>query len=130
MFYLIGGFLLFVVLLLIIIIIVFKKSPAAEEELVPVPKQTLSSLVQTLKTEKSDLSKIEESLEIMLKRYPFPENDQEAEEHYKFVYFFARNPLSTAKLIVQMQKRLCEANPKHAKAIEDFQMRGVDARKK
>jgi len=130
MLYLIGGFLLFVVLLLVVIIFVFKKSPAQEEPVAKAPKQTLTMLIKTLKTEKSDLRKIEEALEIMLKNYPFPENDNEAEEHFKFVYFFAKNPLPSAKLIVQMQKKLCEANPKHAKAIEDFQVRGVDARKK
>ena len=130
MLYLVGGFLLFIVLLIIIIIFVFKKSPAAPKEAVSTPKQTLKSLIEILKTEKSDLSKVEKTLEIMLKSYPFPENDTDAEDHFKFVYYFAKNPLPSAKLIVQMQKKLCEANQKHAKAIEDFQVRGVDARKK
>jgi len=130
MLYLIGGFLLFVVLLLVLILFVFKKAPTSEEKVVKAPKQTLEMLVKILKTEKSDLSKVEDALETMLKSYPFPENDKEAEEHFKFVYFFAKNPLPSARLIVQMQKKLCEANPKHAKAIEDFQVRGVDARKK
>ncbi len=130
MLYLIGGFLLFVVLLLVVIIFVFKKSPPSEAEPVKKEQMSLSQLIKTLKTEKSDLSKIEKTLEVMLKSYPFPDNEKEAEEHFKFVYFFAKNPLPSAKLIVQMQKKLCEKNPKHAKAIEDFQVRGVDARKK
>jgi len=130
MLYLIGGFILFVVLLLVIILFVFKKSPKPQEVVKKAPEQTLNMLVQTLKTEKSDLDKIEKTLELMLKNYPFPENEKEAEEHFKFVYFFAKNPLPSARLIVQMQKKLCEANPKYAKAIEDFQVRGVDARKK
>lgn len=128
MLYLIGGFLLFVVLLLVLILFVFKKAPV-EEKVILKPKQTLKSLIDILKTEKKDLFKVEDTLAIMLKSYPFPENDKEAEEHFKFVYYFAKNPLPTAKLIVQMQKKLCEANPKHAKSIEDFQVRGVDARK-
>ncbi len=130
MLYLIGGFFLFVVLLLVVIIFIFKKSPPSEVEPIKKAQMSLSQLIKTLKIEKSDLSKIEKTLEIMLKSYPFPEDEKEAEEHFKFVYFFAKNPLPSAKLIVKMQKELFEKNPKHAKAIEDFQVRGVDARKK
>ena len=66
----------------------------------------------------------------MTKNFPFPENENEANQYFEFVYFFAKNPLTTAKLIVKMQKDLSDANPKYKKQIEDFQMRGVEARQR
>ena len=133
MFYLIGFFLLFVLLLLVIIYFVFKKSKPEVCEINPEPKQastyTLESLIKVLKTEKKDASVIDDALEKMVGSFPFPDNEKEAGQHFKFVYFYAKNPLATAKMIVQMQKKVSLANPKHAKQIEEFQMRGVDARK-
>ncbi len=132
--YLIGSFLLFVLLLLVLILYVFKRSKRQSNKADEQPKNknelTLDAMIKILKTEKKELSKIEGIVEKMAKNFPFPENDREANKHFEFVYFYAKNPLSTAKMIVQMQKILTEANPKYAKQIEDFQMRGVDARAK
>lgn len=91
---------------------------------------SLESLLEVVKTEKNDVSKINDTLETMLDSFPFPENKNHAGEYFKYVYYYAKNPLTTAKMIVQMQKRLTQVNPEYAKQIEDFQMRGVDARKK
>jgi len=134
MLYLIGFFLLFIILLFIIVLFVFKKSknPSCEIEDKPAPTITftLESLIKTLKTEKKELSKIDGLVEKVAQNFPFPENEKEASQHFEFVYFYAKNPLPTAKMIVQMQKILTLANPKYAKQIEEFQMRGVEARKK
>lgn len=130
MLYLIGFFLLFVLFLLVIIVFVFKKSKTPVSDVKVKPAMTLESLVETLKTEKTDKKIIDGILEKMLKNFPFPENERDANRHFEFVYFYARNPLSTAKMIVHMQKELSQANPKHAKLIEEFQMRGVEVRKK
>jgi len=134
MLYLVGFFLLFVVIMFIIIMFILKKSKKQEYETQPQPDNTigftLESLVNTLKTEKKELAKIDGLVEKMVQNFPFPDDEKEANKHFEFVYFYAKNPLPTAKMIVQMQKTLTEANPKHAKLIEEFQMRGVDARKK
>jgi len=134
MLYLVGFFLLFVVIMFIIIMFILKKSKKQEYETQPQPDNTISftleSLVNTLKTEKKELAKIDGLVEKMVQNFPFPDDEKEANKHFEFVYFYAKNPLPTAKMIVQMQKTLTEANPKHAKLIEEFQMRGVDARKK
>jgi len=132
MLYLIGFFLLFVVVLLIIIILVFKKSKPQSCELTEKSKPvlTLESIIKILKNEKNDKDKVNSLVEEMAKKFPFPENEKEANKHFEFVYFYAKNPLPTAKKIVEMQKILSYANPKYAKQIEDFQMRGVEARKK
>lgn len=129
MLYLIGSFLLFILLLLVIIVFVFKKSKAPVAEVKAKPAMTVESLVETLKTEKTDRKIIDGLLEKMLKNFPFPENERDANKHFEFVYRYAKNPLSTAKMIVHMQKELSQVNPKHAKLIEEFQMRGVEARK-
>lgn len=131
MLYMIGAFLVFVLFLLVVIIFVLRKSKPAEGELSPKKdpaSETVDSFIKILKTEKKDLGKIEGLVEKMAKEFPFPENENEAKKYYEFVYFYAKNPLSTAKMIVQMQKILSRVNPKYAKQIEDFQMRGVDAR--
>jgi len=131
MLYLVGFFLLFIIILIVITVVVFKKSkpPACEIEQKPKKSLGLDDLLKILKTQKKEVSKIEEALALMCKNFPFPENENEANKHFEFVYFFAKNPLSSAKLIVKMQKDLTAVNPKYAKQIEDFQMRGVEARK-
>jgi len=130
--WLIGSFILFILLFLIVIVFVFKKTKSAEVPSQPVKKMniTLDSLIQILKTEKKDTSKVEDTLAKVVSSFPFPENENDANEHLKYVYFYAKNPLTTAKMIVQMQKRLSEINPRYAKQIENFQMIGVEARKK
>lgn len=130
MLYLIGFFLLFILILLVIVMFVFKKPkpPAVETKAKPVI--TLESLIETLKKEKTDKKVIEGLLEKMMADFPFPDNERDANRHYEFVYFYARNPLPTAKMIVRMQQELSKINPKHSKLIEEFQMRGVEARKK
>lgn len=131
MFYMIVGFALFVVLLLVIVMLVFKKSEPEDDVVVQKkPSRTIDKLIEVLKQENKDVNKVEDALNNMIESFPFPEDDQEAQSHFKFVYFYAKNPLTTAKMIVQMQKKLSLINPKYAKSIEDFQMRGVDARKK
>ncbi len=134
MLYLIGFFLLFILLLLLIIIFVFKKSkktsPETEERPAQKSASSLEGLINILKTEKQDKSKIDETLDTMVKDFPFPQNEKDAHDHFKYVYFYAKNPLSTAKMIVQMQKQLTQINPKYIKQIEAYQMRGVEARKK
>ena len=130
--WLIGAFILFILLFLIIIVFLFKKSKKTEAPSRPVkkPEVTLESLTKVLKTEVKEVAKVEEALNEVVKRFPFPESEHEANEHFKFVYFYAKNPLTTAKMIVKMQKKLSQANPKYAKQIENFQMIGVDARNK
>ena len=131
MLWLIGFFIVFIIILLIIIVVVSNKSKTEVCEIRPKIKVdcSLESLINTLKTEKSDISKINATLEKMLLGFPFPENKNDAGEYFKYVYFYAKNPLTSAKMIVQMQKKLTQANPEYAKQIEDFQMRGVDSRK-
>ncbi len=134
MLYLIGFFIVFIVFILIIVFIIFKKSPPAPIVTTPEPVHdgslTLESLISILQHETKERSKIESALEKMAKRFPFPENEKEASEYFKFVYYYARSPLSSAKMIVNMQKLLTQRNPKYAKQIESFQMRGVEARNK
>ena len=134
MLYLVGFFLLFIIILIVITITVFKKAKPQICEIDPQQKKdktvTLDDLLKTLKTEKKELSKIEEALNVMQKKFPFPENEKDANKHFEFVYFFAKNPLPGAKLIVKMQKDLTLVNSKYSKQIEEFQMRGVEARKK
>jgi len=132
MLYLIGFFLLFIIILIVITLVVFKKSKPKSCEVAPKTvsnPRSLDELVKTVKTQKEELSKIEEALSVMCQQFPFPENENEANKHFEFVYFFAKNPLSSAKLIVKMQKDLTSVNPRYAKQIEEFQMRGVEARK-
>lgn len=134
MLYFIVFFIVLIIFLLIIVFFVFKKSKPEPSETVPQTKTsagvTLDSLINTLKSEKKELSKIEEALEKMAKGFPFPENENEASEYFKFVYYYAKNPLTSAKMIVEMQKKLTLKNPKYAKQIEEYQMRGIDARSK
>ena len=66
----------------------------------------------------------------MADEFPFPQKEKDANLHLKFVYFYAKNPLTTAKMIVEMQKALTLINPKYAKQIETYQMSGVESRKK
>ncbi len=132
MIYLIGFFLVFILILLVVIIFVFKRSKPQSHEtpLSEIPEEvTISDLIKTLKTEKKDKSKVEKTLSTMVKSFPFPQNEYDANEHFKYVYFYAKNPLTDAKMIVNMQHRLSEANPKYAKQIETFQMQGVESRK-
>ena len=131
MLYLVGFFLLFIIILIIITFVVFKKSKPQVCDIDPKPTKvlTLDDLLKTLKTQKEEVSKVEEALSLMCKNFPFPDKEKDANKHFEFVYFFAKNPLSSAKLIVKMQKELTAVNPKYAKQIEDFQMRGVEARK-
>jgi len=130
--WLIGSFILFILLFLIVIIFVFKKAkrPVSPSEPVQQDNITLESLIKILKTETKDISKIEDALNKLIKQFPFPKDENAANEHFKFVYFYAKNPLTTAKMIVKMQHRLSDANPQYAKQIENFQMIGVEARKK
>ncbi|MFC2073641.1 hypothetical protein ACFLR3_00165 [Campylobacterota bacterium] len=130
--WLIGSFILFILLLLIVVILVFKKSKPSEIPSAPVKKTkiTLESLTQVLKNEKKEITKIEDALDKMASSFPFPDNEKDANDHFKFVYFYAKNPLTDAKMIVKMQKKLSQINPKYAKQIENFQMIGVEARKK
>ncbi len=130
--WLIGFFILFVLLLLIVVIFVFKRSKPSEVPSAPVKKEeiTLESLTQVLKNETKEMARVEDALNKMAKYFPFPENERDANDHFKFVYFYAKNPLTNAKMIVQMQKKLSAINPKYAKQIENFQMIGVEARKK
>ena len=130
--WLIGSFILFVLLFLVVIVFIFKKSKKTEVVSVSVkkPEVTLESLTKILKTEMKEVAKVEAALNEVINRFPFPENEQEANKHFKFVYFYAKNPLTTAKMIVKMQQKLSQANPKYAKQIENFQMIGVDARNK
>jgi len=129
MLYMIGGFILFILLLFVVVVFVFKKSDTVEPAEVQVKKQSLEKLVEILKNEKKDISIINETLEKMIKNYPFPEDAKDAKDHFRFIYFYAKNPLPNAKMIVSMQKQLSENNPKHSQMIEEFQMRGVEARK-
>ncbi|MBE0498223.1 MAG: hypothetical protein IBX43_03165 [Campylobacterales bacterium] len=134
MLYLIGFFIVFIVFILIIVFIIFKKSPSEPviKTLEPAHdgKVTLESLISILQHETKERSKIENALVKMEKSFPFPEDEKEANDYFKFVYYYARSPLSSAKMIVNMQKMLTMRNPKYAKQIEAFQMRGVDARNK
>lgn len=134
MLYLIGFFIVFIVFILIIVFIIFKKSPPEPVISTPEPlddvRVTLDSLISVLQHETKERSKIEKALDKMLKSFPFPEDEKEANEYFKFVYYYARSPLSSAKMIVNMQKMLTMRNPKYAKQIEAFQMRGVEARNK
>jgi len=90
---------------------------------------TLDMLLATVKNSKLSLGEMEKALSTMLEKFPFPESERDANQYFEFVYFFAKNPLTTAKLIVKMQKDLSVKNPKYKKQIEDYQMRGVEARK-
>jgi len=91
--------------------------------------QSLEDLIQVVKTQKHDLHMIESALRTMIMNFPFPEDASKANKHLEFVYYFTKNPLCTAKLIVKMQKELSRVNPKYAKQIESYQMLAVDARK-
>lgn len=133
MLYMVGAFLFFVLFLLILILFVFKKSKKTESE-IPLsvkktPAQLLDVYLTILKTEKNDRTKIEGMVDSVARQLPFPDNESEANKYFEFVYFYAKNPLTSAKMVVYMHKVLSEANPKYTKQIEDFQMRGVDARK-
>lgn len=130
MLYIVGFFLLFIIVLVIITVSVLRKSKSKDDGVQEQKHKpfTLDDLLKILKTQKQDRAKIEEVLVLMTENFPFPENENEANKYFEFVYFFAKNPLTTAKLIVKMQKDLSEANPKYKKQIEDFQMRGVEAR--
>ncbi len=130
--WLIGSFILFILLLLVVVVFVFKRAKSSKVSFEPEEKEnvTLESLIEILKREKKEVSKIEGALNKVVSSFPFPENENDANEYFKFVYFYAKNPLTTAKMIVKMQHRLSEANPKYAKQIEEFQMIGVDARSK
>jgi len=133
MLYLIGFFVLFILILIIITIIVFKKSKPQVCEINPQKEKenemTLDMLLKTVKSSKSSLNEMEIALSVMAQNFPFPEQEDEANKYFEFVYFFSKHPLTTAKIIVKMQKELTLKNPKYTKQIEDFQMRGVDARK-
>ncbi|PHR56731.1 MAG: hypothetical protein COA44_07725 [Arcobacter sp.] len=133
MLYLVGFFILFIIILIVITIMVFKKSkPEAckiESELKKEKVISLDMLLKTVKSSKSDLAEMQKALCVMGQKFPFPENEDEANPYFEFVYFFAKHPSSTAKLIVKMQKELALQNTKYKKQIEDFQMRGVEARK-
>jgi len=133
MLYMVGAFLFFVLFLLVIILFVFKKSKKTETKISTsvkkTPAQKLDAYLKILKTEKNDHTKIEGMVDAVAKELPFPQNESEANKYFEFVYFYAKNPLTTAKMVVYMHKALSEANPKYTKQIEDFQMRGVDARK-
>ncbi|MDF1880936.1 hypothetical protein JHD50_06395 [Sulfurimonas sp. MAG313] len=111
---------------------VFKRSKAKTYKTKPpveAKKQlSLEELISIVKTQATDVEKMDEALSLMSKNFPFPSNENDAKQHFKFVYLFAKNPLSNAKLIVKMQKDLSSINPKYSKQIEDFQMRGVNAR--
>lgn len=133
MLYLVGFFILFIIILIVITIVVFKKSKPQECKISPEAKVekviSLEMLLQTVKNSKTDLAEIEKALSLMVEKFPFPENEDKANQYFEFVYFFSKNPLTTAKLIVKMQKELTLKNPKYTRQIEDFQMRGVEARK-
>ena len=90
---------------------------------------SLDELIKIVKTQKQDVKEVEKTLAFMVDKYPFPEDETKANKHFEFVYFFAKNSLCTAKLIVKMQKELSAANPKYTKQIENYQMLAVDARK-
>ena len=132
MLWLIGFFIVFIIILLVVIVAVSRKPKPDAYEVTPKIKVdcSLESLIEVLKSETTEISKVNETLEKMILGFPFPENKNQAGEHFKYVYFYAKNPLTTAKMIVQMQKRLTQDNPQYAKQIEDFQMRGVESRKK
>jgi hypothetical protein len=133
MLYMIGAFLLFVLFLLILIVYVLKRPKNKERTSTPISStkdtQTIDAFIKVLKTEKKDRSVIEGMVDKVANEFPFPQDEREATKYFEFVYFYAKNPLTTAKMIVYMDKALRLANPKYAKQIEDFQMRGVDARK-
>ncbi len=130
--WLIGAFILFILLFLIIVVFVFKRAKRVDVPSEPVkPKDvTLESLTQILKRETKEIARVEDALDTVVKNFPFPKDEKQANEHFKFVYFYAKNPLTTAKMIVKMQHRLSEANPQYAKQIENFQMIGIEARNK
>lgn len=132
MIYLAGFFLFFILFLLLIVFFVLKKSkkevPAANFELRK--ETTLESLIEKLKAETKDVKKLDDLLQKMADEFPFPQEEKDANLHLKFVYFYAKNPLTTAKMIVEMQKALTLINPKYAKQIETYQMSGVESRKK
>ena len=132
MLWLIGFFIGFIIILLVVIVAVSRKPKPDAYEVTPKIKVdcSLESLIEVLKSETKEISKVNETLEKMILGFPFPENKNQAGEYFKYVYFYAKNPLTTAKMIVQMQKRLTQDNPQYAKQIEDFQMRGVESRKK
>lgn len=133
MLYLVGAFLLFILILLVIVFFVFKKSKPETCEINPQPTKKILSLqdyIALLKTEKSDKDIFTGMLDSVVRKYPFPGNEKEAKTHFEFVYYYAKNPMTTAKMIVEMQQKLAKANPKYAKQIEQFQMQGVEARKK
>jgi len=132
MLYIIVGFILLVLVLLVVSIFVFKK-PKQEVKVEKAKKSkiyTLDELIEVLKKEKKDIKIIENTLAVFVSKFPFPVDENEAKMHFKYVYFYSKNPLPTAKMIVSMQKQLCELHPKHCKSIEAYQMSGVDARKK
>ena len=129
MLYLVGTFLLFSALLLVAVFVIFKKSK--KDENIKEPNgYTLETLVSIVKNENKEVLKIEEALNHLVTSFPFPENINEAKKHFEFVYLYAKNPLSTAKMIINMQKKVSKANPKFSKEIEKFQMRGVEDRSK
>lgn len=132
MIYLAGFFLFFILFLLVIVFFVFKnsKKEAAALNFEPRKDATLESLIEKLKTETKDAKKIDDLVQRMIDDFPFPQKEKDAKQHLKFVYFYAKNPLTTAKMIVEMQKALTWANPKYAKQIETYQMSGVESRKK
>ncbi len=133
MLYMVGAFIFFVLFLLLLIVFVFKKSKKTEYESTPKAVETstqiLDSYIKILKTEKKDRSLIEGMVDRVADELPFPQDERKATKYFEFVYFYAKNPLTTANMIVYMDKALRQANPKYAKQIEEFQMRGIDARK-
>ncbi len=133
MLYMVGAFIFFVLFLLIIIVFVFKKSKKTEYESTPKAVETstqiLDTFIKILKTEKNDRSLLEGMVDRVADELPFPQDERKATKYFEFVYFYAKNPLTTANMIVYMDKALRQANPKYAKQIEEFQMRGIDARK-
>lgn len=133
MLYMVGAFIFFVLFLLVLIVFVFKKPKNTEHETTgqtgKTETQLIDSFIKILKTEKKDRSMLEGMVDRVANELPFPQDENEATKYFEFVYFYAKNPLATAKMIVYMDKALREANPKYAKQIEAFQMRGIDARK-
>ncbi|NWF66171.1 MAG: hypothetical protein HXX81_01755 [Campylobacterales bacterium] len=97
---------------------------------------TLRDLLDIVSNQNSSKSEITKAVDIFIAKFPFPKRygtalpeDKGIKDYFNFVFLHAKHKSSDAKMIVRLNKELVAKNESYKLEIEEYEKRGLEARK-
>jgi len=102
----------------------FKTKESGKEE---VRKREFKDIMEVVKDQESNQNELAQAIALLKSDFPLID-DENAQEHYEFIYYLSKHKNITSKQILDVDKFLKQGNPDHQKMLERYGKKGLDDR--